>query len=46
MTFVGIANKDKGSNIAHHHERFNIDEDALTVGTALYAQFAVDFLSS
>ncbi len=45
MAFVGIADSKKGTDVAHHHERFNIDEDALTVGTSLYAQFAVDFLS-
>jgi amidohydrolase len=45
MAFVGIGNSDKGTDVAHHHERFNIDEDALPVGTSLYAQFALDFLN-
>ena len=42
---VGIANSDKGTDVAHHNERFDIDEDALPVGTALYAQFALDYLA-
>ncbi|MDI6705617.1 MAG: M20 family metallopeptidase [Bacillota bacterium] len=45
MAFVGTGNSEKGTDVAHHHERFNIDEDSLPVGTSLYAQFAVDFLS-
>jgi len=33
------------ANYPHHHEKFNIDEDALPIGTSLYAQFALDFLN-
>ena len=35
VAFVGIANSSKGTDVAHHNERFDIDEDALPVGTAL-----------
>jgi len=45
VAFVGIANSSKGTDVAHHNERFDIDEDALPVGTALYAQFALDYLA-
>ncbi|NLY21608.1 MAG: amidohydrolase [Tissierellia bacterium] len=43
--FVGIGNSEKGANFPHHHEKFNMDEDALEVAANLYAQFAVDFLN-
>lgn len=45
MVFVGSGNKAKKTNYSHHHEKFNIDEDALPVGTSLYAQFAIDYLN-
>lgn len=45
IAFVGIKNDAKGIVYPHHHEKFNIDEDALETGTALYAQYAVDFLN-
>lgn len=46
LAFVGIRNKEKGSDFAHHHENFNIDEDALEIGTNLHVQYALDFLNS
>lgn len=42
---LGTGNKEKGSNYPWHHQRFNIDEDALPLGTALFTKFGVDFLS-
>lgn len=45
IAFVGVRNEDKGCNYPQHHERFNIDEDALEMGSALYAQYALDFLN-
>lgn len=45
FAFVGIGNEAKGACFPHHHEKFNMDEDALEVATNLYAQFAVDFLN-
>ncbi|WP_053955491.1 M20 family metallopeptidase [Inediibacterium massiliense] len=45
IAFVGVRNEEKGADFPHHHPRFNIDEDALQSGAALYAQYAIDFLS-
>jgi len=45
IVFLGGGNKEKNTTYPHHHEKFNIDEDALPVGTSLYAQFALDFLN-
>ncbi len=42
--FLGAMNEKKGASYANHHERFNIDEDALEIGTMLNAQYAIDFL--
>ncbi|MGL5956464.1 MAG: M20 metallopeptidase family protein [Brevinema sp.] len=46
MAFVGGKNDAKGCNHPHHHPQFNIDEDALPVGAALYAQYTIDFLGT
>ncbi|MDI6619682.1 MAG: M20 family metallopeptidase [Clostridiales bacterium] len=43
---VGVGNKTKGIIYPYHHERFNIDEDSLEISSALYAQYALDFLES
>ncbi len=45
IAFVGAGNKEKGASYPHHHGKFNIDEDALAIGTALHVQYALDFLS-
>ena len=45
LAFVGARNPQKGADYPHHHGMFNVDEDALEIGTALYAQYAVDFLN-
>lgn len=45
IAFVGVRNEDIGACYAHHHDKFNIDEDGLEVGTALYVQYAVDSLN-
>jgi len=44
MAFIGARNESKGIIYPHHHKNFNIDEDALIVGTTLYSQFALDYL--
>lgn len=46
IAFVGIRNEKKEACYPHHHERFNMDEDALEIGTAIYAQYAIDFLNA
>ncbi|HZK01222.1 MAG TPA: amidohydrolase [Tissierellaceae bacterium] len=42
--FIGALNKEKGIVYSNHNEKFTVDEDALKRGSALYAQFAYDFL--
>ncbi len=42
---LGAMNEEKGSCQGQHHERFNIDEDALEIGTVLHVQYALDFLN-
>lgn len=42
--FIGALNKDKGIIYSNHNDKFTVDEDALHRGSALYAQFAYDFL--
>ena len=46
LAFVGIRNDEKGIKSPHHNETFDMDEEALEMGTNLYVQFAVDFLNS
>lgn len=46
LAFVGAGNPAKGAAYPHHHEKFNIDEDALEIGCLLYVQYALDFLNS
>lgn len=45
FTFLGIRNDDKGISYPHHHPKFNIDEDVLWMGAALYALFAYSYLN-
>lgn len=42
--FVGIANKEKGTDYPHHHPKFDIDEDALLIGAQMHVQSAIDYL--
>ncbi|EWG12814.1 M20 family metallopeptidase [Cytobacillus firmus] len=45
FALVGSGNPEKGTYWAHHHGKFNIDEDALTTGAELYAQYAWAYLN-
>jgi len=45
FVFVGAMNMEKDAVYGQHHEKFNIDEDALEIGTILHAQYAIDYLS-
>lgn len=45
FAFVGSKNEKKVDYFPHHHPKFDIDEDALEIASALYAQFAIDFLN-
>ncbi|MGI6252000.1 MAG: M20 metallopeptidase family protein [Aminivibrio sp.] len=38
--FLGSGNPAKGTDNSHHHPKFNVDEDALPLGTACLAGFA------
>ena len=43
---VGAGNEKKGITYPHHHPKFDIDEDALESGVALYIQYTLDFLNN
>jgi amidohydrolase len=43
--FIGSANPEKGIDVPHHHPEFQIDEDALAVGTRVIVQAVVDYLA-
>ena len=45
LAFVGCRNESKGVSYAHHHGNFDIDEDALEIGTKLYIQYALNYLN-
>lgn len=45
IAFLGVGNEAKGACYPQHHPNYTVDEDALEIGTALYAQYAVDFLN-
>ena len=43
---LGAHNVNKPeTNFPHHHPNFNIDEDAFELGSALYAQYAINYLN-
>lgn len=46
LAFVGIRNLEKNCVYPHHHPKFNMDENALEIGMAMYAQYAIDFLNN
>ena len=43
--FLSSSDPEKGTDIDHHNCRFDIDEDVLWEGTAVFAQIAADFLA-
>lgn len=45
MVKLGTGNKEKGTDYPHHHEKFDVDEDVLDTGTAMYVQFALNYLN-
>ena len=42
--FIGAKNKEKGIVQPHHHERFDVDEDALDHGTRIFVAAALERL--
>ena len=45
FALVGSGNPEKDTEWAHHHGKFNVDEDALVTGSELYAQYAWVYLN-
>ena len=45
FALVGSGNPEKDTQWAHHHGKFNVDEDALVTGAELYAQYAWAYLN-
>ncbi|MFC6464114.1 amidohydrolase [Marinilactibacillus sp. GCM10026970] len=45
FALVGAGNEAKDTCWAHHHGRFNVDEEAMKVGAELYAQYALTYLN-
>lgn len=43
---VGVGNNKIGACYPQHHEKFNVDEEALEIGVALHVQYALDFLNN
>jgi amidohydrolase len=43
--FIGTGNEEKGTNFAHHHPKFNIDEDTLSLGVEMHVRSALNYLS-
>ena len=47
ITFrLGTGNEAKGTTYSLHHPKFDVDEDALEIGTALIAKFTLNYLSN
>lgn len=44
FAFLGCGNPAKDTCHPHHSAEFDVDEDVFPDGTALYAQFAIDYL--
>ncbi len=42
--FVGSSNNERGLNYAHHHPRYDFDEEALVIGAALLASAVSDYV--
>lgn len=41
--FVGSGNREKGTDYPHHHPRFDIDEDSLSIGVKMHVSTALEF---
>ena len=46
FTFLGCANREKGTDIPHHNPKFNIDEDVLIKGVELHVKSALKFCAT
>lgn len=45
FAFVGVGSEEKGLIWPHHHQKFDIDEDAMPKGVELFVRLALDYLS-
>lgn len=45
FAFIGTKNVEKKTDVAHHNEYFDVDEDSLIAGSALYAEYAMTYLN-
>lgn len=45
FVFIGVADEEKGTDYPHHHPKFNIDEDSLSLGVEMHVRSALEFLS-
>lgn len=43
--FVGVGNKAKKTDYAHHHPKFDIDEDGLAIGVEMHVTSAIEYLN-
>lgn len=46
LAFLGVGNKEKDTCYPLHHQKFNIDEETLELGSALYSQYAIEYLNN
>ncbi|KRN56955.1 M20 family metallopeptidase [Carnobacterium divergens] len=46
FALVGCGNPAKDTEWAHHHGKFNVDEDAMKMGAEMYAQYAYNYLNN
>lgn len=44
--FVGVGDKEKKTDIEHHNSRFNIDEEALTIGVEMQVALVLKYLDA
>jgi len=44
IAFVGSGHEEKGRSFPHHHPKFDINEESLANGMALYFGFAMEYL--
>lgn len=43
--FVGISDKEKRTDYPHHHPKFNIDEDMLSIGVEMHVRGSLEYLN-
>lgn len=46
FALIGTGHEDEEQNYPNHSEKFNICDNKLNLGSALYAQYAIEYLKS